>query len=68
MKKTIFAVLFATMFGMALVSCGNSASTPATEAEVVETVVDSVAATDSLAVEALEADVVEVEDSTVVAE
>ena len=52
MKKTIFAILFAIMFSMAIGSCGNA---PATVTNVDSTAVDTVlvdsALTDTVAVD-----------------
>ena len=60
MKKTIFSLVFAIMFGMALGSCGNGATGAATE-------VDSVVVEDTAVVDSVVADTVAM-DSVVVAE
>ena len=64
MKKTIFAFIFAIMFGMAIGSCCNGTGTSTNNVDSV--VVDS-DVVDSVAVDSIAADTVAV-DSTVVTE
>ena len=63
MRKTIFAFLFAIMFSMAIVGCGNGT---ATATDVDSTAVDTVMV-DSMTVDSVVADTVAV-DTTVCAE
>ena len=46
MKKTIFAFIFAIMFGMAIGSCGNGTGTATKSVDSV--VVDSISVVDSI--------------------
>ena len=61
MKKTIFAFLFAIMFSMSIVSCGNGTATSIDSAAV------DTAMVDTLDVDTVAVDTVAV-DTTVVAE
>ena len=60
MRKTIFSLVFAIMFGMALCSCGNGATGAATDVD--STAVDSAAVevVDTTVVDSVVADTVAV--------
>jgi len=49
MRKTIFAFIFAIMFGMAIGSCGNGTATCTSADSVVADTVDTITVTDTVA-------------------